>query len=50
LERLDYRDYDDIDNSQVRKRVQYLYKNMPEKVPEQEWFDKIIASLKIKSE
>jgi len=46
LERLDYREKNYTYNETVRKRVQYLYENMPDKVPEQEWFDRVIAVFK----
>ena len=45
IEHLDYKDNNIIYPPAVRSRVQYLYKNMPDKYPGQEWFDHVIAAM-----
>lgn len=40
---LDYTKHNYIFNSSVRRKVQYLYKNMPERKPNIEWYKKVIS-------
>jgi RNA polymerase sigma-70 factor (ECF subfamily) len=46
VQTLDYREKGYIFNETVRKRVQNLYLNMPERQPSKEWYDRVINSLK----
>jgi RNA polymerase sigma-70 factor (ECF subfamily) len=45
LEKLDYKQKGYVYNEQVRKRVMYLYRNMPEKKPPAEWYQSVLTQL-----
>lgn len=42
LEKLDYKQKGYVYNEDVRKKVQYLYRNMPEKRPPTEWYQSVL--------
>ncbi len=46
LEALDYREKDYRFDPEVRKKIYYLYANMPMKKPEEEWYQGVINALK----
>lgn len=43
IEKLDYKKSNYVFNSQVRDKIRFLYKNMPDKKPSKEWYENIIA-------
>lgn len=46
LQKLDYREKGYRFNEAVRKRIQLLYRNMPDRQPEKAWYDRVISALK----
>lgn len=45
LETLDYKEKNYYFNPEVRRRVRYLYENMPDKKPDSQWYQKILLIL-----
>ena len=45
LEKLDYEQKGYVYNEQVRKKVMYLYRHMPEKKPPEEWYQRVLKML-----
>jgi RNA polymerase sigma-70 factor (ECF subfamily) len=42
ISKLDYRESNYIFNDEVRHKINFLYKNMPDKKPPKEWYDKVV--------
>jgi RNA polymerase sigma-70 factor (ECF subfamily) len=46
INKLDYKKNGYIIDEEVRKKIYYLYKNMPDKKPSNDWYEKVLNILR----